>query len=176
MGSTDGAIHGLTKIVNAGTDSGKWDLVLVAEGYQSGQLTQFGTDARAVANALLATPPFTALAAAINVYKLDVSSTDSGADDPAACGGTGAVAKTFFDASFCTGGMRRFLRVNNDAVLAAVEAALPAYEIDFAPIGDMRASAAYRLQVAKNLLLRAFHETRLPLAETRLVGRGAAIG
>ena len=29
---------------------------------------------------------------------------------------------------------------------------------DFQPIGDMRASAAYRLAVARNLLLRAFLE------------------
>ncbi len=128
MGSTDGAIIGLTKIVNAGTASGKWNLVIVAEGYRSGQLTKFDTHARAFAATLLATPPFTALAAAINVYKLDVSSTDSGADDPFACGGTGAVVHTFFDASFCNNGMQRFLLVNNDAVLAAVDAALPEYD------------------------------------------------
>ncbi len=59
--------------------------------------------------------------------------------------------------------------------LRTVEAALPAYEKDFAPISDMRASAAYRTQAAKNLLLRYFHETQLPAASTRLVGRDAAI-
>jgi xanthine dehydrogenase small subunit len=55
-----------------------------------------------------------------------------------------------------------------------VEAALPAFARDFQPIDDMRASAAYRRRVAQNLLRGYFHESAAPLAETRLVGRGAA--
>jgi xanthine dehydrogenase small subunit len=58
--------------------------------------------------------------------------------------------------------------------LAAVMAALPAFEQDYAPITDMRGSAPYRMQVAKNLLVRYFHETEHPLQRSRLVGRGAA--
>jgi len=57
---------------------------------------------------------------------------------------------------------------------AAIEAALPAFERDFAPIGDMRASAAYRMRVAKNLLWRCFHETSVGPARTRLVGAQSA--
>ena len=37
---------------------------------------------------------------------------------------------------------------------ATAEAALPAFAEDFTPIDDMRASAGYRLEVARNLLLR----------------------
>ncbi len=49
---------------------------------------------------------------------------------------------------------------------AAVAAAQAALERDFAPLTDMRASAAYRLQAAKNLLRRFWLETRreAPLA------------
>ena len=36
---------------------------------------------------------------------------------------------------------------------------MAAFAADFPPITDMRASAAYRLQVAQNLLLRAYLET-----------------
>jgi xanthine dehydrogenase small subunit len=57
--------------------------------------------------------------------------------------------------------------------LRTVTAALPAFDRDFAPISDMRASAAYRAQAAKNLLLRAFHETQ-GAAATRLIGPSAA--
>jgi xanthine dehydrogenase small subunit len=57
---------------------------------------------------------------------------------------------------------------------AAVLDALPAFEHDFAPIDDMRGSAAYRLQVARNLLVKYFHETERPLPQTRLAGRAAA--
>ncbi len=42
--------------------------------------------------------------------------------------------------------------------LATVEAALPAFAADFTPMTDMRASAAYRLEAAQNMLLRHFHE------------------
>jgi xanthine dehydrogenase small subunit len=41
----------------------------------------------------------------------------------------------------------------------AVEAALPAYDLDFTPLTDMRASAAYRDLVARNLLRRFLVET-----------------
>ncbi len=51
----------------------------------------------------------------------------------------------------------------NEATVAAAQQALA---VDFAPLTDMRASAAYRLQVAQNLLRRLWLETRAdaPLA------------
>ena len=41
---------------------------------------------------------------------------------------------------------------------------------DYAPITDMRASKTYRSLIAENLLLKFFHETAEPTAETRVVG------
>lgn len=63
---------------------------------------------------------------------------------------------------------------------AAVEAAQAALARDFTPLTDMRASAAYRLEVARNLLRRFWLETRdadpLPASATRVwtVVAGAA--
>ena len=51
-------------------------------------------------------------------------------------------------------------------------AAQAALERDFSPISDMRASAAYRMQVAKNLIRRLHVETVAPAVETRLAGAG----
>ena len=42
---------------------------------------------------------------------------------------------------------------------AAVEAAMEAYALDFAPLTDMRATAEYRSLAAKNLLMRFYLET-----------------
>ena len=56
-----------------------------------------------------------------------------------------------------------------------VDEAMAAFDADYAPISDMRASADYRLASARNLLARYFRETADDLATTRLVGRGAAI-
>jgi xanthine dehydrogenase small subunit len=53
---------------------------------------------------------------------------------------------------------------------AAARAAMADLERDFAPISDWRASAAYRLRVARNLILRLYIETSDPGAETRLAG------
>lgn len=53
---------------------------------------------------------------------------------------------------------------------ATVRAALPAFAEDFQPIDDLRASAAYRLAVARNLLV-ALHDESLPGAvSVRLAG------
>jgi xanthine dehydrogenase small subunit len=43
---------------------------------------------------------------------------------------------------------------------STVRAAMAALAQDFTPLTDLRASAGYRLQVAQNLLLRLWHETR----------------
>ncbi|MGH6962846.1 MAG: xanthine dehydrogenase small subunit, partial [Phenylobacterium sp.] len=55
-----------------------------------------------------------------------------------------------------------------------VRAAAQALAQDFQPITDMRASADYRLQAAKNLLLKAFLESGAPfrVLETEAVGHG----
>jgi xanthine dehydrogenase small subunit len=53
---------------------------------------------------------------------------------------------------------------------ASVEAALPAYDLDFTPLTDMRATAEYRQLAAKNLLRRFFAETsgtKAPVTVTR---------
>ncbi|WP_343116673.1 xanthine dehydrogenase small subunit [Ostreiculturibacter nitratireducens] len=44
--------------------------------------------------------------------------------------------------------------------LATVEAAFPAFAEDYAPISDMRASAEYRLETARNMALRYLHESQ----------------
>ena len=82
------------------------------------------------------------------------------------------------DARLAYGGMAATPKraVNAEAALvgrpwteASVAAAMTALEDDFQPLTDMRASAGYRLKVARNLLRRLHVETTSS-AETRLVG------
>ena len=56
-----------------------------------------------------------------------------------------------------------------------IEKSVDAFESDFAPIGDMRASADYRMLAAKNLLRKYFAESTSVSQETRLVGRKAVL-
>ncbi len=51
-----------------------------------------------------------------------------------------------------------------------VIAGMSALKTDYAPLSDWRASAAYRAEVAANLLMKLYVETTDPAAETRLVG------
>lgn len=127
MTTADGRVIGTTRIVDHGSPAERFNLVIVAEGYQDtvADMTQFANDAQQFVNRLFATPPFDGLQNAFNVFRIDVASTDQGADDPAACGGTGATRATYFDASFCNGGIRRLLQVNTGTVLNVVNAQVP---------------------------------------------------
>ena len=129
MGTSDGTVQGTTKIVDHGSDADRWNLVLVSEGYRSTQMGQFQTDAQNFVNTLFATAPFDTLQSAINVHRVDVTSTDSGADDSTACGGSGATPATYFDASFCNSNIRRLLLVNNTTVFTVVNAQVPAWDM-----------------------------------------------
>jgi xanthine dehydrogenase small subunit len=55
-----------------------------------------------------------------------------------------------------------------------IEVASAAFAVDYSPIGDVRASVAYRLQVAQNLLVRTFIERTEPATLTRLAGKAVS--
>ncbi|MDL1978671.1 MAG: M64 family metallo-endopeptidase [Deltaproteobacteria bacterium] len=111
----DGVVLGVTKIVDNGPASDRYNLVLIAEGYQATEQNLFSTNAQAFVDFFFATPPFSTNYSAFNVWLIDVASDDSGADDPTACGGTGVEVDTYLDASFCGDGVIRRLLVANDA-------------------------------------------------------------
>jgi hypothetical protein len=125
MTAADGRVVGTQQIVANGPASILFNLVVLGDGYTSHQLGQFAGDAQAFCETLFATAPFDGLQDAINLFRVDVSSTDSGADDPTACGGTGAVARTYFDASFCNSNTRRLLRVHDATVLDVLADQVP---------------------------------------------------
>ncbi len=126
MGTGDGHVVGMTKIVDHGDPSVRWNLVVLSEGYQEGQLAQFHTDAQTFVRTMYGTPPYDEMWCGINVYRIDVSSTDSRAADPIACGGTGYTPHTYFDATFCGDGtIQRLLTVNDGTVHDVVNSQLP---------------------------------------------------
>ena len=121
MGIADGAVVGLTQIVNNGPASKRMNIVLVAEGYQQAQLGKFADRAQQFVNRLFVTPPFDTMQAAFNIYRLDVSSDEAGANDPTSCGGTGKIPRTYFNASFCGNKIERLLLVTDSLVQDEVE-------------------------------------------------------
>jgi xanthine dehydrogenase small subunit len=59
---------------------------------------------------------------------------------------------------------------------ATIEAAVRAFDGDYTPLSDHRASAAYRMMVAKNLLRRYFGETSASAGTVRLADLSSAMG
>jgi hypothetical protein len=84
MGTGDGHVIGMTKILDHGDPALRWNLVLLGDGYQSGQIAQFTSDVANIVAKIQAEPPFDSLWNAINLYRIDVASSDSGAADPTA--------------------------------------------------------------------------------------------
>src|SRR5262245_15733377 len=119
MGVTDGTVTGASEVVDHGSPIFRWHLIVLAEGYTKNQQTIFNADVAEFAKFLFSVVPFDELdiESAINISKINIESTEDGADDPITCGGTGVTKATFLDAKYCANGvLRRDLRV--DAQLA----------------------------------------------------------
>src|SRR5687768_5358956 len=81
-GTGDGMVVSVTKIVDNGPATDRFNLVLLSDGYQASELATFATHAQDFVDFMFNTPPFDTNCSAINVWRVDVSSTQSGADDP----------------------------------------------------------------------------------------------
>ena len=133
MSASDGAVGALEKIVDNGPNRDRWNLVILGDGYAVAELAKYHSDVQQFVLTLRATSPFDKLWPAINVHRVDVVSTDSGADDPVDCpdgAGSGARPLTFFDASFCSvapGGVRisRLLTGDSDRAEDVAKRAVP---------------------------------------------------
>jgi xanthine dehydrogenase small subunit len=122
--------------------------------------------------------PLTAKANELSCYKI---SKRFDQDISAVCGcfnirvADGNVA----GARICFGGMaatpKRALKVESllrgqPWTFETVEKASAGFETDYSPIGDMRASASYRMRTAKNLLVRYYYERQSGAHSIQLAG------
>lgn len=127
MTTADGAVLGATQIFGSAPRNRAFNVVLLAEGFTAAQQSDFNNACTAFVAAFRATPPFDELSPAINVFRVNVRSTDSGADDPASAGGTGASVRTYFDATFGANGIRRLLVCNATTALQVAAAQVPEF-------------------------------------------------
>jgi IgA Peptidase M64 len=127
VSTADGSVLGTTQIFGSAARNRAFNVVLLAEGFTVAEQNAFNTACNSFVAAFRATPPFDELSPAINVFRVNVSSTDSGADDPASAGGTGATVRTYFDATFGGNGIRRLLICNATTALQVAAAQLPEF-------------------------------------------------
>ena len=134
MSAADGTIAGRQKIVDHGPDAARYNIVILGDGYRAAEMAKYHTDAQAFVDALHQAAPFGDLWCALNVHRIDVTSTDSGADDPVTCGdgsaGSGAVARTYFDSTFCSGNaIRRLLTCDSTSARNVAQSQVPATHV-----------------------------------------------
>ena len=131
MTTSDGTVLGTTQIFGCAPRNRAFNVVLLAEGFTAAQQTAFNTACTAFVDRVhRARRRSTTSAPAINVFRVNVASTDSGADDPIGPGGTGATARTYFDATFGGNGIRRLLLCNTTTALQVAAAQVP----EFTPV------------------------------------------
>lgn len=120
MGTSDGTIQGITKILDNGPDASRMNVVLVAEGFTASEEGTFDSLCNDFITGLQAETWYPILGNAINVHRLRVHSDESGADEPSTCAdgesGSGTTVDTYFDAKFCNSGIWRCLRGNYSLV------------------------------------------------------------
>ena len=129
MTTADGAVLGTTQIYGSAPRNRALNVVLLAEGFTAAQQTDFDNACDAFVSTLQTAPPFDQLLPGVNVFRVNVQSTDSGADDPASAGGTGATARTYFDATFGANGLRRLLVCNTTTALQVAAAEVPEFTV-----------------------------------------------
>jgi hypothetical protein len=109
-----------TTILSNGAPASHMDYVFVGDGYTAAEMAKWRSDAQAVINGYLADPLFNANRAAMNVYRVDVASNQSGVDEP----DRGIYRDTAMDGSFYCANIDRLLCVNTSKVLNIVGAVL----------------------------------------------------
>lgn len=143
MAAVDGYIEGVRTVATVREDSQQVVLVFVSDGYRKDELTKFRDDVDAFWHFFCQQPPFDSdeVRERFNVYRIDVASTDSGADHPACAdsldprdpckGPIGRVAATYFDSTFCYGSARtthRLLYGDTGLLIDTVVKHVPGYD------------------------------------------------
>jgi hypothetical protein len=134
MGTADGAVLSTTKIVHHGPDPVRWTMVILGEGFTNAELDRYHRATESFVTKLFETEPFRRMWCAINIYRVDVRSDESGADEPANCAdgtpgpATARNVRTYFDASFCRDGTGRLLYGDEALALSTATTAVP--EVD----------------------------------------------
>lgn len=140
MGINDGFVSGVEQIRNRGLESLNWNLVIVGDGFDIDQQGDFADQARSFVDQLETFAPFDGeISGEFNVFRIDVVSDDSGAENPLTCpDATGPIggettARTYFDAQYCAPppegqNIRRLLTVDTDLVETTANDYVPEWD------------------------------------------------
>lgn len=127
-GTGDGTVLGSTNVLDNGPLSERFNLVVMGDGFTAGEQGAFNNAVDQLMSAILSEEPLDTLSAAFNVIRINVASDQSGADEPSPCFPEDLHVNTYFDATFCTGGIPRALVVNNSIVYQVANTYTPGWD------------------------------------------------
>lgn len=110
-----------TKIRNTGPDGNRMVVVVMGDGYTAADLSTgaFTTSTNSLVSAFLGKSPWDVAFGVANVYRIDVTSNQSGSDnDP-----YGTYKDTYFNSSFWVEGIERLLAIDGTGYYRAISAA-----------------------------------------------------
>ncbi len=110
-----------TKIRNTGPDGNRMVIVVMGDGYTAADLSTgaFTISTNTLVNAFLGKSPWDVAFSVANVYRIDVTSNQSGSDnDP-----FGTYKDTYFNSSFWVSGIERLLAIDGTGYSRAISAA-----------------------------------------------------
>jgi hypothetical protein len=115
-GTGDGTVLSATKIQDNGPDTLRFNIVIMGDGYRSYEIATFETQAQQVVNAFNANVSFGHCGGAVNFYRVNIASNESGADKP--CDDPPITRATYLDSSYCNG-VRRCIWSSNISLVEA---------------------------------------------------------
>lgn len=114
-----------TKVIDNGRDDTRLNFVVLSEGYRATEFDKFARDTEAINTQLFRKTPFEEYADFFNVYKVEVPSNESGADNPA----DSIYVDTYFGMTFGFAGIDRLLYTNDARPVFRVLASnVPGYD------------------------------------------------
>ena len=116
------------KQYDSGPSPNRLDIVVLGDGYTSGQMALFQSHVTSFINYLVNVAPYNRYRNHINVWRVEVESAQSGADHPGPCYTTPVFVNTALDATYCTGGTQRCITCNNSTAMATAMLNVPGYD------------------------------------------------
>ncbi len=137
-GTGDGTVISTTKIQDNGPDNQRFNIVIMGDGYQASEITAYENHVQQVVNTLNTQVVFGACGAAVNIHRVNISSTDSGTDKPTPCYATSTQNDTYLDTRYCADGSTQRCIGSSSAALvhATANAATPNWHFVLVLVND----------------------------------------
>lgn len=122
-GIGDGSVLSTTKIQDNGPDAARFNIVIMGDGFTAAEIATYEARAQDVVDAFNAELTYGACGGAVNFYRVNIESDESGTDKPAACYSPAVARDTYLDTHYCASGIQRCIWSTNTALVQATATA-----------------------------------------------------